>query len=283
MKLAINAASFPASLSVPQGLRIAKRSGFDAVELNIAQKGYLRLDMSDDEVASLRKAADNMSIEYLSVSSGLWWDYPLTSPDPEVVEAAKDVVRVGLNITKTLGANTLLVVPGQVNENIPYDIAYDRALAAFKELARDAERAGVYIGVENVWNKFLLSPLEYRDFIDAIGSEYVRVYFDVANILAYGYPEQWIRILGSRIANLHVRDYSASVGNISGFVNALQGDVNWIGVRNALREVGFDGVITAEVPGYKTLPDLGIRHTGEAVRRIFIGTGPQHKGETEIE
>lgn len=279
MKIAINAASFPASLSIPQGLRIAKRAGFDAVELNITEKGYLSLDMSDEDVLSLRRAANNMSIEYLSVSSGLWWDYPLTSPDPEVVEATKDVVRLGLSITKNLGAKTLLVVPGQVNENIPYEVAYERALAALKELARDAEHQGVQIGVENVWNKFLLSPLEMRDFIDEIGSEYVKVYFDVANILAYGYPDQWIRILGDRITNLHVRDYSASIGNLSGFVNALQGDVNWIGVRNALRDVGFDGVVTAEVPGYKTLPDLGIRHTGEAVRRIFIGSGSNRKGE----
>ncbi len=278
MKIGINAWTFPPNISIPQGLRIAKRAGFDAVELNISEDEYLRPDMSNDDIAAFSVAARNISLELRSVSSGLWWKYALTSPDPENAETAKSLVKRGLEICKILGADTLLVVPGVVNQSVRYDEAYDRALAALKELSRDAERLKVYIGVENVWNKFLLSPLETRDFIDAVGSSYVQAYFDVGNVLLTGFPEHWIDILGSRIRKVHVKDFQRSPGV---FVNLLQGDVDWIGVRNALRGIGYDDTVTAEIGGYKTLPDLGIRHAGESLRRVFKGTGPQKAGARE--
>ena len=275
MKIAVNAWIFPPNMSVPQGLRIAKGAGFDAVELNLSEDGYLRPGMPESEVAAFRTAAENMSLEFRSLSQNLLWKYPLTSPDPATAEKAKEVVRSGLAIARILGADTLLVVPGLVQADVPYDVAYARSQAALRELAADAEREGVFIGIENVWNKFLLSPLEMKDFIDSIGSEYVGAYFDVGNVLVSGYPEHWIRILGSRIKKVHVKDFRTSIGNISGFTNLLQGDVDWIGVRSALREIGYDDTVTAEIPGYNTLPDLGIRHAGEALRRIFRQTSRQ--------
>lgn len=273
MKIAINAWSFPSNLTIPQGLKIAKRAGFDAVELNLSEDEYLRLDMSDAEVAGFRISAENMSLELRSVSSGLMWKYPLTSPDPGVVTRAKEIVRRGLEVTRILGADTLLVVPGVVEPDVPYDVAFKRSREALGELAADAKRRKVCIGIENVWNKFLLSPLEMRDFIDTIGSEWVQAYFDVGNVLVSGYPQHWIRILGGRIKKVHVKDFHVSIGNLAGFTNPLQGDVDWIAVRNALREIGYDDVVTAEIPGYKTMGDLGVRHAGEALGRLFKGTG----------
>ena len=272
MKIAINAWAFPKNYSIPQGMRIAKRAGFDGVELNISEDEYLTPDMSDSEIGKFLELAHNISLELFTVSSGLWWNYPLTSPDKKTAEHGMYLVRRGLHIARLLGAETLLVVPGLVTTEVSYDEAYERAIAALKTLAEDAERESVKIGVENVWNKFLLSPLEARDFIDAIDSPFVRFYLDIGNLLAYGYPEQWVKILGSRIAAVHVKDFQTNIGNWNGFTNPMLGDVNWKAVRDALREINYKGVITAEIPGYKTLPDLGIRHVGESLKRIFKGT-----------
>jgi L-ribulose-5-phosphate 3-epimerase len=272
LKIGLNAGSFPANVTIPQGLRIAKRAGFDAVEFNLSESGYLRPDSDQKEVERLRSAAENMSLEPRSLSSAMLWEYSLTSNNPDLVEKAKDTVRKGLEIARMLGADISLVTPGVVTSEVPYEVAYERSQAALKELSKDAERENVIIGIENAWNKFLLSPLEMRDFIDGIGSEYVGAYFDIGSVLVSGYPEQWIRILGSRIKKVHARDFKLSTGNSEGFANILEGDVEWIAVRNALREIGYDDLITAEIPGYKTLPDLGIRHAGEAMKRIFKGT-----------
>ncbi|MDO8588365.1 MAG: sugar phosphate isomerase/epimerase family protein [Armatimonadota bacterium] len=273
MKIGINAWTFPANLSIPQGFRVAKSGGFDCVELNLAEEGYLNMGSSEAEVKALADGAHNMSLELRSISTGMFWAYPLTSNDPSVVDKAKQVVRKMLQVAQWAGADTILVVPGSVTDEVAYDVAYDRAKAALREFAKDAEEAGVYIGVENVWNKLLLSPLEMARFIDEIGSEYIGAYFDVGNVLVSGYPEQWIKILGSRIKKAHVKDFSRAVGNITGFVNILEGEVNWIAVRDAFRAIGYDDVVTAEIGGYKTLPELGIKHAGESLKRIFKGNG----------
>ncbi len=271
MKIGINAWAFPPSASVPQGLKLAKRSGFDCVELNVSENEYLTPDSDEQSVRFLRSAAENMSIELRSLCAGLLWKYPLTAEDPQVAEQGREIVRKCLRICEWLGVDTLLVVPGVVTAEVPYDTAYERSLAALRELAKPAEEVGVNIGIENVWNKFLLSPLEMRDFVDAVGSERVGVYFDAGNVLVNGYPDQWIRILGSRIKKVHVKDFHVAIGNGSGFANLLEGDLDWRAVERALRDTGYDDVVTAEISGYKTLPELGIRHAGEAMKRIFRG------------
>jgi len=271
LKIGINAWAFPPNISVPQGLKLAKRGGFDCVELNVSENGYLTPDSDEQSVRFLRSAAENMSVEIRSLCAGLLWHFPLTAEDPSVVEQGKDIVRRCLRICEWLGADTLLVVPGAVTEEVTYSAAYDRARDALRDLARDAERVGVSIGVENVWNKFLLSPLEMRDFVDQIGGSRVGVYFDAGNVLINGYPDQWIRILGGRIKKVHVKDFDTKVGNASGFRNVLEGDMDWRAVERALRDVDYDDVVTAEISGYKTLPELGIRHAGESMKRIFKG------------
>ncbi|MCS7066570.1 MAG: sugar phosphate isomerase/epimerase, partial [Fimbriimonadales bacterium] len=156
-----------------------------------------------------------------------------------------------------------------VTPDVPYDVAYARAQDALKRLAPEAEQRRVYIAVENVWNRFLLSPLEMARFIDEIGSEWVSVYFDAGNVLAFGYPQHWIRILGKRIKRVHVKDFRTDIGNIQGFCNPLQGDLPWMEVRAALESVGYEGYITAEVSGYRAFPELGLRHIADALRVVF--------------
>jgi hexulose-6-phosphate isomerase len=123
--------------------------------------------------------------------------------------------------------------------------------------------------VENVWNKFLLSPLEMARFLDEIGSPFVGAYFDAGNVLVHGYPQHWIRILGARIRKVHVKDFRTSIGSIAGFCNPLQGDVPWNEVRIALDEIGYGGPVTAEVEGYRVRQELGLRHIAESLRAVF--------------
>ena len=269
MEIGINAWIFPSNLTLPQSFKLTKRAGFDGVELVLNEEGPVSMTTTEREARTIRASAENISLEVCGLASGLLWKYSLTHDDPAVVERGKEIVAKGLQTAAWLGADTLLVVPGVVTKEVPYDLAYERSLAAIKELAPTAEELGVYIGIENVWNKFLLSPLEMRDFIDAVDSPMVGAYFDAGNVLVEGYPEHWIKILGQRIRKVHVKDFQTHIGNITGFTNVLQGDMDWIGVRNALRNIGYDGYIIAEVPGYKTLPDLGVRHCGEAMKRVF--------------
>ena len=130
----------------------------------------------------------------------------------------------------------------------------------------------MHIGIENVWNKFLLSPLEMRDFIDKIGSDYVGSYFDVGNVVYSGYPEQWIHILGKRIRKVHFKDYRCNPGGLNCFVDLLSGDVNWRAVRQAFADIGYDGWAAGEmIPQYAQGSDQIIYNTCKSMERIMEG------------
>jgi hexulose-6-phosphate isomerase len=145
-----------------------------------------------------------------------------------------------------LGAKTLLLVPAVVNERVTYEEAMQRSKAEIASLIPVAEFCGVTIAVENVWNKFLLSPLEFCDYVDAFPSEHFKAYFDVGNIMLYGYPHHWIRTLGpSRLDKVHLKDFQVGPKK---FVNLLEGDVPWKEVRRALEDIGYDDYLTVEVP-----------------------------------
>ncbi len=269
MKIGINRWTLPGHLTLNECFTLAAASGFDSVEINIAEDGELTAQTTEAEVSQIVKSAAEAGVELSSLSTGLGWKYPLTSADPGIRAEGINCIRKQLQAAAWMGVDTILVVPGVVNAEVAYDDAYERAQSALKELAADAERLGVYIGVENVWNKFLLSPLEFASFIDGVGSEYVGAYFDVGNVLVYGFPEQWIKILGPRIKKIHVKDFRSGIGNINGFCNPLQGDVAWYRVRAALAEIGYNSYITGEVDGYRTNPDLGLKHIAESLRSIF--------------
>ncbi|MGB9877073.1 MAG: sugar phosphate isomerase/epimerase family protein [bacterium] len=275
MKKSINIWAFPPNLSVREAFQLAKEAGLDGVELNIEEQGTppyaLPLTISEKEVVEIRKEAEQVGILLGTTSSGVHWQYRLTSPDQRVREKAVEYTKMRLRINRWLGANVLLLVPGAVSPEEPYDLAIERSRECIKQLIEDAEKNKVIIGVENVWNKMLLSPLEMRDFIDSIQSEWVGAYFDVGNVLNYSFPEQWIRILGQRIKAVHVKDFRLSVGNINGFVNLLEGDVNWPEVSKALKEINYQGFVTAELPPYKFHPELLIYETAKALDLIIKG------------
>ncbi|QHT63278.1 sugar phosphate isomerase/epimerase [Paenibacillus lycopersici] len=258
MKKGINIWSFPEQTSIAEAIAIAKDAGFEGIELSLNENGPLSLESSAREIEEIRKLAEDAGIDLTSLASGLYWSYSMTSSDAANREKAQDIAKKQLEAAAILGVDTILVIPGAVgvdfipgSEVVPYDQAYDLALEAVTKLASSAEAAGVSIGIENVWNKFLLSPLELRQFIDATGSDYVGAYFDVGNVVFAGYPEHWIRILNKRIKKVHFKDYRRESGGLSGFVDLLAGDVNYPEVVKALEEVGYNDYVIGEmIPPY---------------------------------
>lgn len=276
MKKGINVWSFRSGLSAKEYIKMAKDAGYDGIEFALDETGIVGLDSKDEDIKELRAMAEGEGLETPSLASGLYWKYPITSAEEETREKAKSIVRRQLDLAAILGADTILVVPGLVgadfipgSEVTEYDVAYDRALEAFLELKEHAEKVKVNIGLENVWNKFLISPLEMRDFVDKIDSPYVGVYFDVGNVVSMGYPEHWIKILGTRIKKVHFKDFKASVGNINGFVDLLSGDVNYPAVMEQFKHVGYDDYVIAEMGVYKDYPDQTIYTTSIAMDKIL--------------
>ena len=281
MQKAINYWSFPGGLEgtkdFAEAVKEAKALGYQGIEVCLFPDGPLSLDMNEAEVANIRSILDDAGIAAASVTCGALWENQLTSSDPARVSEGKRIVTQCLEVANQLGATGVLVVPGSVEtffmpeaEIVPYDVAIDRVEAAMKDLAPVAEKNRVAIGIENVWNKMFLSPVEARDFLDRIGSEYVGWFFDVGNILLIGFPEQWIRILGKRIKKVHVKDFRRSVGTIDGFVDLLEGDVDWPEVMKALRDVGYDDFLIAEmIPGYTHAPETRVANTALALDKIL--------------
>jgi hexulose-6-phosphate isomerase len=276
MKKGINIWSFPAG-SIQESLTLAKAAGFEGVELALNGTGELSLESSEEEILAIRKMAEDMGLSLYSLSCGLCWDYRLSDDDPQIRQKAKDMIKKQIDTAKLLGADTVLVIPGVVNvefsmpeKKVAYDVVYERALETLNELKSYAEEKKIYIALENVWNKFLLSPMEMRDFIDKIGSEYVGAYLDIGNTLYCSYPEDWVRILGNRIKKVHFKDYRRQAGGLHGFVDLLSGDVNYPEVVKALEEVGYTDWVSAEmIPNYTYYTETIIYNTSNAMDKIL--------------
>lgn len=269
MKPGINQWAFPGDMSAIECISVAKRIGFSAFEVCVGDKGPTRLDAGEADIRAIRKHAENAGIALHSVGSGTGWQYQLTSTDLSNRQKAKEAIARSLEISSWLGADALLVVPGVVDNRTPYDVALENALTGVRELAPIAERLKVSIAIENVWNKFLLSPVEMRDFIDQCESEYVGAYVDVGNMIPYGFPEQWIRILGPRVRAIHMKDFRASVATMGGFVMLMEGDVNWPAVMAALREIGYAKSLTAEYGAYTHSREAMLSHVLTSLETIL--------------
>lgn len=278
LKKGINYLSFVSGTDVKTAVKLAKNAQFEGIELMLCEDGIAGMK-GRNQVKEAKKIIEESGLEASGFSSTLHWSYPLTSSDPNIVKKSKDSVRRQLEIAAELGTDTALVVPGMVAadfmpgcEICDYDVAYKRALEAIGELKEYAKVVKVSIGIENVGNKLLVSPIEMRDFIDKINSEYVGAYFDVGNVLyqSGGYPEQWIKILGKRIKMVHFKDYRRVPGGLDAFVDLLAGDVNYPAVVEALEAVGFDGYCNAEMlPPYKYYSDQIIYNTSASMDRIL--------------
>ncbi len=276
MKKGISIWSF-GNLSVEESLKLAKDAGFEGVELALNESGETSLESSEKELLEVKKIAEDLGLSLYSVASGLYWNYPITDDDASVRQKAEDIVKKEIDMAQIFGADTCLVVPGTVcadfvdpNKVTDYQTVYDRSMDAFLRLKKYAEAAKVSIGLENVWNQFLTSPIEMKDFIDKLDSDYIGSYFDVGNVLFNGYPEHWIRVLGNRIRKVHIKDYRKVAGGLHGFVDLLAGDVNFGAVMNELKNVGYDGWITAEMTtNYKYHNEVLVYNTSRAMDAIL--------------
>lgn len=230
-----------APLSVQDRLQMAKDAGFASVEPDTIN--------DPKEVDVYRTAAEKAGIRLDAIVCSAHWSSPLSDPDPAVCEKTMESMRTSMQNAKDLGGDMVLLVPAVVNPKVQYGDAWTRSVERIKILAEDAERIGVTIGIENVWNKFLLSPLEAKHYIEEINHPRVRFWFDVGNVVLFGYPQDWIRTLGSLIARVDIKDFKSETKD---FVELRQGSVDWPEVMRAFDEIGYQGVFAAEVKGGDT-------------------------------
>ena len=246
MKKGLGFGMIKEDLSLTDKFKLVKDLGFDGVELNSP------LDMKISDVLS---AKEKSGIELPSVVNKDHWSKPLSDPDPQVRQECIESVAKSLEEVKELGGDTVLVVPGVVNEKVPYEQAYHNSQNSIRELIPYAEKTGMQIALENVWNNFILSPIEAKRFVDEINHPLVGWYFDIGNILRYGWPEHWIKTLNTRIMKLHIKEFSRELMNTKGLwegfkVDLLEGDNNWPVVMKTVSEINYSGGwLTAEVNG----------------------------------
>ncbi|HUX94800.1 MAG TPA: sugar phosphate isomerase/epimerase family protein [Bacteroidales bacterium] len=246
--------------TIMEKFKFARDAGFDGVEV-----------MSHLNRAEVLKATEVTGLPVLSVCGELHWKYLLSDPDPEIREQGLTALKLTLQDASAYGTDAVLLVPGRVTESMTYDECWLRSTEEIKKALPLAEKLQVRIGIENVWNNFLLSPMEAATYVDQFKSPSVGFYFDCGNILNYGWPEQWIKILSNRIARVHIKEFSRKIadeqGKRAGFgVKLLEGDVNWTAVMKALDDIGYHGWTTIEQSGGDT-PE-GLADLCERLKKI---------------
>lgn len=274
MKKSINGWSIPGDVSFEDMFKKLSKAGFDGVELNVDAPGSaghsLSAETTDAQYDEIRSLSEKYSLPIVSISSSLYGG-SLGSPDSKVREDGKNVMRTQIKAAKKLGADGILAVPGGIGGSVSYAKAHEQSLATVIEMKEEIESEGIFVGLENVWNGFFMSPFDMRNFIDAVDCKLVGAYFDVGNVTVTSAPEHWIEVLDSRIKKVHVKDFHCTHGRYSGwFVNLLEGSINWEAVVNALKTAGFDGYLTAELDVMRQCPDYLYDITSSALD-IIIG------------
>jgi L-ribulose-5-phosphate 3-epimerase len=230
----------PEKLSYGDRFKLARDLGFEVVQVPT--------EPDAGKAEEIKKAADTAGIRIDSVMNMDHWKYPLSSSDRSAVEKSLAGMRTSLHNAKLWGADVVLLVPAVVDAKTSYHDAWARSQKEIRSLIPLAEELKVVIGIEEVWNKFLLSPLEMAKYIDEFQSPRIKAWFDVGNVVLYGYPQDWIHTLGKRIVKVHVKDFKRKEDGYS-WVNLGDGDVDWGAVRQAFAAVGYSGSVIAELEG----------------------------------
>jgi hexulose-6-phosphate isomerase len=256
MLLSINAWTFPPGTDARALAESATAAGFEAIELTMGAEGALTPQTREDECRRIARIFQDAGLKVASLATDLFWRVNYGHTDPAIRQQARELTQAGLDRAAWLGTDALLVVPAVVgtwNEPVPrvsYAHAMERTFDSLSKLREDAEDRGVHIAIENVWNRFLLSPVEMRNLIDRVNNPWVGAYFDVGNAMAFGYPQDWIEALGRRIVRVHAKEYDLARPGPDGFACPLQdGSVDWRAVMTALQTAGYDGPLTYEGPG----------------------------------
>jgi len=268
---AVEYSMLPETASIPERFQMARDAGFERIECPTTP--------DQSQAQAMKDAAEKAGIHIHSVMNMDHWKYPLSSSDPAVVEKSLDGARTSLRNAHFWGADTVLIVPAVVNAETSYRDAYARSQVSIRKLLPLAEELKVIIALEEVWNKFLLSPMEFATYIDRFQTPWVRAYFDVGNVQLYGYPADWIRTLGKRIVKLHIKDFSFtpqpnSEKIVAEWMPLLEGDLNWPAIYQALKDIGFHGTATVELPGGD---EAYLKEVYKRLTMILDGTAPAPK------
>jgi L-ribulose-5-phosphate 3-epimerase len=233
----------PRDLPYAQRFAIAREAGFDAIEMQTVARS--------EEAAEIKEAAAKAGLRIHSVMNMDHWRFPLSSSDPDVVTKSVAGMETSMRNAVLWGADAVLLVPAVVDATTSYRDAYTRSQRVIRErLLPMAREMKVTIAVEEVWNKFLLSPLEFARYVDELESPFLKAYFDVGNVVLYAFPHDWIRTLGPRIVKLHLKDFNFDRRNGTFAWKAIgEGDIDWIEVRRALDDIKYSGFVTTEVSG----------------------------------
>ena len=243
-------------------LRYAAETGYEVVELALRAEGDLTLKTSDADLKRIRATADEVGVQLVSMPHSQCTGNLLASGDAQ--KTSIDQTRAGLEVAKKLGIGCTLHTLGRLNAELYYDDAYRNAVASLKTLATDAERLGVTIAVEFVWNGFLFSPLEMKRFLDEIGSARIGFYFDPGNMAVFHFPHHWVRIVGKHTKMVHLKDWKGGPLN-GGWPPLLQGAVDYAAMNRELRAIGYDGPMISEVGE----GDAPFADTAAAIRKII--------------
>ncbi|MBC7288495.1 MAG: sugar phosphate isomerase/epimerase, partial [Armatimonadetes bacterium] len=262
-KVGLSCIVTPREWTFDETVERAAEAGYEALELVLRDGWEISLDADERDLIAAAERARARDIDLVSVCPQLGRRQPdLTAPDPAVRQASIDTFKRIIDVAAAMAIDTILVVPGRVTEAVAYDQAYYRALAGMQALAPHAEAAGVNLAIEYVWNKFLLSPMEFAQFCDQVGSPRVGFFFDTGNMVIFGYPEQWARICGRHIKKVHLKDFKRAGYQ---WTPLLEGDVDFPAVMRELRAVGYDDALISEVS-----PDIApLDVTARAIRQIM--------------
>jgi hexulose-6-phosphate isomerase len=249
----------PAKLSYAQRMKMARDVGFEVIQAPTTPDEHL--------AEEIKKAADGANMRIDSVMNMDHWKYPLSSSEPAVVEKSLAGMRASLNNAKVWGSDAVLLVPAVVNSETSYRDAWSRSQKEIRKLLPLAEELKIVIAIEEVWNKFLLSPLEMATYIGEFQSPWIQAWFDVGNVVLYGYPQDWIRTLGKSIVKVHLKDFKRKQDGYE-WVNLGDGDVDWEAVREAFRDIGYSGSAVVELKGGD---EDYLRDVSRRVDRLLLG------------
>lgn len=259
MKKAVLVEMLPQKMSYRDRFQLARDVGFEAVEAQTVK--------DQREAETIKKAADETKIRIHSVMNMDHWEYPLSSPDPQTVEKSIEGMKTSLHNAKLWGADAVLLVPAVVTPQVTYKQAWERSQQQVRRLIPLAEELRVVIAIEEVWNKFLLSPVEFATYVDEFKSPWVRTYFDVGNVLLFGFPQDWIHTQAERIVKVHLKDFKRKEDGYA-WVNLGEGDVDWPAVRKAFADVGYTGYVTTEL---EAGDESYLREVSKRVDRLVLG------------
>lgn len=250
----------PEKLSIADRFKLARDTGFEVIQAPTTPDAR--------QADEIKAAADASGVRVDSVMNMAHWKYPLSSADPSVVATSLEGVRTSLHNAKLWGCDAVLLVPAVVNPQTSYKDAWTRSQTQIRALLPLAQELNVVIAIEEVWNKFLLSPLEMNTYISEFKSPLVRAWFDVGNVVLYGYPQDWIRTLGPSIYKVHLKDFKRSKDGYA-WVNLGDGDIDWQAVREAFADVGYHGSVIAELePG----DEAYLRDVSKRIDRLLLGS-----------